>query len=258
MDVQKHNRRAWDQMAEEGSEWSIPADPELIDYARRGEIALYLTPSRPCPQDWLPEFQGRDVLCLAAGGGNQGPILSAAGARVTVFDISPKQLALDVEVAKRENLALETVTGDMSDLSIFPEASFDTVVNPVSNLYVHNVRKVWQETHRVLRKGGILMAGFMNPAFYIFDRNKMDQEGVLQVKNSLPYSDIESLPAEDRRKLNEEGWPLEFSHSLDDQIGGQIQAGFIITGLYEDRDPRSPLYETMPVYIATRAEKPFR
>jgi SAM-dependent methyltransferase len=255
MDVYNHNRKAWDKMAAEGSEWSIPADPELIEYARRGEVALYITPHRPCPQDWLPDFRGRDILCLGAGGGQQGPILAAAGARVTVLDSSPQQLALDDMVAQRESLSIEIVTGDMTDLSSFPQFGFDIIVNPVSNLYVPDVRKVWKEAYRVLRMNGVILAGFMNPAFYIFNRDKMDQEGLLEVANSLPYSDLASLAVEEQDRMVEKGWPLEFSHSLEDQIDGQIQAGFTITGFYEDRDPRSALFDYMPVYMATRAEK---
>jgi ubiquinone/menaquinone biosynthesis C-methylase UbiE len=255
MDVYNHNRKAWDKMAAEGSEWSIPADPELIDYARRGEVALYITPHRPCPQDWLPEFRGRDILCLGAGGGQQGPILAAAGARVTVLDSSPQQLALDDMVAQRESLSIEIVTGDMTDLSSFPQSGFDIIVNPVSNLYVPDVRKVWKEAYRVLRMNGVILAGFMNPAFYIFNRDKMDEEGLLEVANSLPYSDLASLSVEEQDSMVEKGWPLEFSHSLEDQIAGQIQAGFTITGFYEDRDPRSALFDYMPVYMATRAVK---
>lgn len=255
MDVYNHNRKAWDKMAAEGIEWSIPADPELIEYARRGEVALYVTPHRPCPQDWLPDFRGRDILCLGAGGGQQGPILAAAGARVTVLDSSPQQLALDDMVAQRESLSIETVTGDMTDLSSFPQSGFDIIVNPVSNLYVPDVRKVWKESYRVLRKYGVILAGFMNPVFYIFNRDKMDQEGLLEVANSLPYSELASLSVEERYTMVEKGWPLEFSHSLEDQIDGQIQAGFTITGFYEDRDPRSALFDYMPVYMATRAEK---
>jgi SAM-dependent methyltransferase len=217
MEVQDHNRSAWDRMAEQGSEWSTPADPELIAYARNGEIALYITPSRPCPQEWLPEFRGKEILCLGAGGGHQGPILSAAGGRVTVFDNSPKQLAIDMEIAHKESLLLMAVTGDMSDLSMFAAANFDIIINPVSNLYVSSVKRLWQEAHRVLKPGGVLIAGFMNPAFYLFDRTKMDQSGVLEVKNSLPYSDLENLSPEECQKMDEEGWPLEFSHTLEDQ-----------------------------------------
>jgi ubiquinone/menaquinone biosynthesis C-methylase UbiE len=255
MNIQEHNRIAWDKMAEEGSEWSKPADHELIEYARKGEIALYLTPSRPCPQEWLPDFKQKNVLALGAGGGYQGPIMAAAGAAVTVLDNSSKQLTIDQEVASKENLCLEIILGDMCDLSRFADASCDIIVNPISNLYIPHVKKVWRESYRILRNGGIMMAGFMNPAFYIFDRDKMDQEGVLEVKYVLPYSDKGSLSEEDLVKLEQEGWPMEFSHSLEDQINGQLEAGFIITGFYEDRDPRSALYDYMPVYIATKAEK---
>jgi SAM-dependent methyltransferase len=255
MDIKKHNRQAWNKMAIEGSEWSRPADHELIEYAREGNVALYLTPSRPCPQDWLPDFTAKDLLALGAGGGLQGPILAAAGALVTVFDTSLKQLAIDLEVCEREKLAVETFVGDMSDLSVFPEASFDIIVNPVSNLYVPDVGIVWKEVFRVLKNGGILMAGFMNPAFYIFDRNKMDQEGILEVKNHLPYSDENNLTNGEREILEREVWPYEFGHTLEQQIGGQMQAGFTLTGFYEDRDPRSALFDTMPIYIATKSEK---
>lgn len=57
----------------------------------------------------------------------------------------------------------------------------------------------------------------------------------------------------------ESGEPLEFSHSLEDQIGGQLDAGFVLTGLFEDRcppDDDDPLKDYFPMFIATRAVKP--
>src|SRR5205085_1973198 len=101
--------------------------------------------------DWFPPVAGLEVLCLASGGGQQGPILAAAGARVTVFDNSPNQLAQDRLVADREGLALETVRGDMADLAAFPDARFDLIVHPCSNMFVPDVRPVWREAFRVLR-----------------------------------------------------------------------------------------------------------
>ncbi len=41
----------------------------------------------------------------------------------------------------------------MRDLSRFPDASFDIVFHPVSNIFIDDVRPVWKECHRVLRKG---------------------------------------------------------------------------------------------------------
>jgi hypothetical protein len=52
------------------------------------------------------------------------------------------------------------------------------------------------------------------------------------------------------------GEPLSFSHSLDDQIGGQLDAGFVLTGLFEDTWPEEPLSAYFPLFIATRAAKP--
>lgn len=255
VNVREYNRRAWDKSVAEGNEWTVPVDRATIESARGGEWKIILTPTRPVPREWFPALHGSEVLCLASGGGQQGPILSAAGYRVTVFDNSPQQLAQDRFVAKRDGLVLTTVEGDMADLSCFDEVSFDLIVHPVSNVFVPDVLPVWAEAYRVLRPGGALLAGFMNPAFYIFDVELMDNQGILQVKHALPYSDLESTSPEALQRYMATGWPLEFSHTMEEQIGGQLAAGFMLTGFYEDRDARCALDKYMPIYIATRAVK---
>jgi SAM-dependent methyltransferase len=194
------------------------------------------------------------VLCLASGGGQQGPVLAAVGARVTVVDNSPAQLKQDQLVAERESLPLRTVEGDAADLSMFPDGSFDLVFNPVSTAFMPDVRAVWRECQRVLRPDGILMTGSMNPVHYIFDLYKAD-EGILEVAHSIPYSDLTSLPKEDLDELIEKGLPVEFGHSLADLLGGQCDAGFVITDMYEDTMLDSPLHNYHPSYLATRARK---
>jgi SAM-dependent methyltransferase len=253
IDIRSYNRQAWDKSVDEGSEWTIPVDSQTIQEARRGNWKIVLTPIKPVPPEWFPLLNGLNILCLASGGGQQGPVLAAAGGHVTVFDNSPKQLVQDQRVAQREGLHIRTVEGDMRDLSVFDNEVFDLIVHPVSNLFVPDIHPVWQECARVLRPGGILLAGFMNPAFYIFDRDLMDDQGLLQVKYSLPYSDLNNASRDKLGHYMKQGWPLEFSHTLEDQIGGQLKAGFMITGFYEDHDPRSVLDDYMPVYIATRA-----
>jgi len=157
-------------------------------------------------------------------------------------------------VARREGLTLTTVEGDMCDLSVFEDASFDLIVHPTSNLFTPDVRPVWREAHRVLRKGGVLLAGFCNPVLYLFDQELADQ-GVFQVRHRLPYSDLTSLSEAERSVYIAEGQPLEFGHTLTDQIGGQLDAGFVLTGFYEDVWPGTPLNEFTPTYIATRSVK---
>lgn len=258
MDIRAYNRRAWNRQVEQGNPWTVPVSADVIAAARRGEWAILLTPTKAVPRNWFPaSLQGVEVLCLASGGGQQGPVLAAAGAKVTVLDNSPAQLAQDRQVAEREGLAIRLVEGDMADLSQFPEASFDLIFHPVSNLFVPELRPVWAEAYRVLRPGGALLAGFMNPVHYIFDLDAMDDEGRLEVRYAIPYSDLTSLDDERRQRYLDKGLPIEFGHSLEDQIGGQLEAGFLLAGFYEDADPEMLISKYIPTFIATRAIKPF-
>ena len=255
MDIRDYNREAWDKEVAGGNVWTRPVGTEVIAAARQGQWEVLLTETKPVPREWFPDLRGLEVLCLASGGGQQAPILAAAGARVTVFDNSPKQLAQDRLVAERDSLALVTIEGDMADLSIFGDESFDLIFHPCSNLFVPDVRPVWQEAFRVLRNGGSLLAGFLNPVIFLFD-SKLAKSGVLEARHALPYSDLNSLTREECRQLIERGEPLEFGHTLEDQIAGQTSAGFLITDLYEDRHRSHPAARLIPTYIATRAIKP--
>ena len=255
MDPRAYNREAWNREVESGqNRWSQPVSSEVIAKAKHGEFSILLTENIPVPQRWFPRLKGADVLCLASGGGQQGPVLAAAGANVTVFDNSPRQLERDRFVAERDDLNIKTVEGDAADLSMFADECFDLVFNPVSTAFIPDVRPVWRESYRVLRPDGILMTGFMNPVHYIFDWHKMD-EGIFEATYSIPYSDLTSLPQEVLEEILERGQPLEFGHSLTDLIGGQCDAGFVITDMYEDIMLDWPASKYHPSYIATRARK---
>ncbi|MGI6366749.1 MAG: class I SAM-dependent methyltransferase [Anaerolineae bacterium] len=259
MDVLRINADAWDRRVAQGNPWTVPVSPEVIAAARRGAVHLLLTPSRFVPAHWYPPLEGADVLCLASGGGQQGPVLAAAGARVTTVDASPAQLARDREVAQREHLSITTLQGDMADLHALADDSFDLIFHPVSNCYAQAVRPVWSECARVLRSGGVLLAGFNNPVTYVFDQQALWERGELVVAHPLPYSDLESLPPERLEALVAEGEALEFSHTLEDLIGGQCAAGLHLTAMLEDRwtEDVSPVLERFfPWFIATRAVKP--
>jgi SAM-dependent methyltransferase len=255
-DAVAHNRAAWDREVDSGNEWTVPVGPDVIAAARAGTWSVVLIGYDPVPRDWFPDpLAGTDVLCLASGGGQQGPILAAAGATVTVLDNSPRQLAQDRLVADRDGLQLQTVLGDMRDLSAFADASFDLIFNPVSNVFCPDLAPVWRECHRVLRPGGTLLAGFLNPDLYIFDADASDNRNELVVRHALPYSDITHLTAAERERLWGPGVPVEYSHTLTEQIGGQLEAGFIITGFRECAHHDSPTARFMPGYFATAARK---
>jgi SAM-dependent methyltransferase len=269
MNTLKHNQVAWDRLSRAGNEWTVPVGADKIARAREGEWEVILTPCRPVPRAWfglgegacsLPgSLKGTRILCLASGGGQQAPVFAAAGAEVVSFDLSGEQLGKDQWVAERDGLALECIKGDMADLSVFDDSAFDLIFNPVSTVFVPDVLPVWKECFRVLKPGGALLTGFMNPGFFLFDHDPLGEGEELVVRYSLPTADTDPAcvsPA--RRKEIEKGAPLEFSHSLDTLIGGQLEAGFILTGFYEDwwKDVETPLNRYSPTTMATRAVRP--
>ena len=256
MDLLRYNRDAWDRQVREGNRWTVPVGPEVIARARDGDWQIILTPQKPVPSNWLPPLEGCHLLCLASGGGQQGPVLAAAGALVTVFDNSPAQLAQDRAVAEREGLRLRTEQGDMADLSAFGDEAFDLIVHPCSNSFVPDVLPVWREAFRVLRPGGSLLAGMCNPVLFTIDPD-LEERGVLQLKYAIPYSDLTSLTDVERRRYTDRGEPLSFGHSLDQLIGGQLAVGFRLTGFFDDYwGGDAPLDRYLPAFFATRSVKP--
>ena len=263
MDILEQNRKGWSKQVKQECPWTKPVDSESIQNAKKGNWKIILTPTKPIPKDWYPPLQGCKTLCLASGGGQQGPILAAAGAHVTVFDNCPDQLAQDRFVADREQLELRLVQGDMRDLHMFKDESFDLVINPVSHVFIPDTRPVWKEAYRVLKPGGSLLAGFTNPITYLFDDSP--DNDVLIARNKLPYSDLKALSPEELSEYQRNDSLLEFSQTTEEHLQGQIDAGFMITGFYEDRysnpeDECMGLDELLSYYMnpfyATRAWKP--
>jgi SAM-dependent methyltransferase len=255
INIREYNRFAWDHQTTNGNKFTIPVSSDVVAAARKGDFSVLLTETRPVPRDWFPSsFKGLDLLGLACGGGQQGPVFAALGANVTIFDNSPAQLEHDRLVADREGLAIRTVEGDMRDLGAFTDESFDLVFHPVSNVFCPEVRPVWREAYRVLRRGGLLLSGVANPVYYLFG-TVLDDQKTLTARYPIPYSDLVAFTSEELQGYMEDGTPLEFGHSLTDLIGGQTDAGFAITGFYEDICPDSPVSQFHPTYIATRAIK---
>ncbi|MEO8574540.1 MAG: class I SAM-dependent methyltransferase [Pyrinomonadaceae bacterium] len=257
MDVIHHNSLAWDTAVDTANRWTIPVSSETVDRARHGDWSVILTPVKPVPREWFGDISGKRLLCLASGGGQQAPIFAAAGADVTSFDNSARQLEQDRFVAARDGLQITLEKGDSADLSRLADASYDLIFHPCSNCFMPALGPIWAECFRVLRPGGILLTGFTKSEVFIFDDVEEERTGGLVVRHSLPYSDEKSLPERDFQHKVERGDALEYSHTLEEQLGGQTAAGFHIVGLYEDYwgNPDRAIDQYMPAFVATRAIK---
>ncbi|UFT99606.1 class I SAM-dependent methyltransferase [Radiobacillus kanasensis] len=256
MDTVKHNQAAWDKKVNDGAVYTKPVSGEEVAKSKQGNWSINLTPTKTVPQNWFPNsLKGLKVLCLASGGGQQGPVLAAAGADVTVVDISQKQLDQDELVAKRDGLSLQTIQGSMSNLHFFEDGTFDMVIHPVANLFVEDVKPVWQEAARVLKENGSLLSGFANPLLFIFD-DEQEMRGNLEVKHSIPFSTLDPMNEAERENHIAAHETIEYGHTLEDQIQGQIEAGFMIAGFYEDNFGGSrELDPYINTFMVTRAIK---
>ncbi len=252
MDIVKHNQAAWDNYVEKANQWTVPVSEQEIEEARKGQWEIVLTPLLAVPRAWFPEMKGLKILGLACGGGQQGPVMAASGADVTIFDNSSRQLSQDKTLSDRFHLNIKTIQGDMKDLSVFDDNTFDLIFNPCSVVFVDDVIQVWKESYRILKPGGILMTGLINPLMY----QLVNINGEFKLVHKQPYSDLKSLPQEASDNLIRKREALEFGHSFTDQIGGQLQAGFVITDMYEDFGSGEPgLDDFFPAFMATRAVK---
>ncbi|WML39715.1 methyltransferase domain-containing protein [Neobacillus sp. OS1-2] len=242
------NSKTIDKWVEDGWLWGKPISHEIFEKAKKNDWFVVLTPTKPVPKEWFGEMNGAKILGLASGGGQQMPIFSALGATCTVLDYSEKQLESEREVAKRENYEINTVRADMTKPLPFEDESFDMIFHPVSNCYVEDVVPIWKECYRVLKKGGILLAGLDNGFNYLFDEDETT------LANQLPFNPLKDPELYEKSLKND--WGIQFSHTIEEQIGGQLQAGFILTDIFQDTNGSGKLHEfNVPTFYATRALK---
>lgn len=242
------NAATIDQWVEDGWEWGTPIDHETYIRALNGDWQVLLTPTRPVPREWFPKMPGAKVLGLACGGGQQMPVFTALGAECTVLDYSVKQLESERIVAEREGYDIKIIRADMTKPLPFEDEQFDLIFHPVSNCYIEDVHHVWRECRRILKKGGILMAGLDNGVNFIVDEDET------KIIHALPFNPLKDKALYE--ELMSKGDGVQFSHTLEEQIGGQLKAGFVLTDCYEDTNGSGRLHELgIPSFWATRAIK---
>ena len=248
MNYQDINASTIDRWIEEGWEWGKPITHEAYLQAKEGNWNVVLTPTKNVPHNWFGDLKGKKVLGLASGGGQQMPIFAALGAECTVLDYSEKQLDSERLVAEREGYDIHIIRGDMTKRLPFEDEEFDLIFHPVSNCYVKDVKPIWKECFRILKKGGELLSGVDHYINYIVD----DQEK--EIVNSLPFDPLTNEAY--RKQLEDADAGMQFSHTLEEQIGGQLEAGFTLLELYEDTNGEGRLHElNIPTFLAIRSRK---
>lgn len=227
--IREHNRRAWDALVARGQRFTTPAKDDDVS-----------TASETVAGDrWLDGgLAGRRLLCLAAGGGRQSAFYAAAGAVVTVVDVSPAMIALDRQVATERGLNIRAICASMDDLSAFAPAEFDVVIQPVSSCYLPDVTRVYKEVSRVLAPGGLYISQHKQPT----SLQTEIQPTTRGYEVTTPYDHRGPLPPVVGSPHREEG-TLEFLHCWQDLVGGLCRAGFVIEDLLEPKhgDPTATI-----------------
>ena len=248
MNYQDINAATIDRWIDEGWEWGRPIDHDTYARATQGDWAVKLTPTKAVPRAWFGDLRGKRVLGLASGGGQQMPIFAAAGADCAVLDYSDRQIESERMVAAREGYEIDIVQADMTKPLPFKDAAFDLIFHPVSNCYIREVLPVWRECFRALKPGGVLLSGLDIGMNFIVDSEER------QIVNRLPFDPLAN--PDQMQQLRDDDAGVQFSHTLEEQIGGQLAAGFTLTDLYEDTNGAGRLHEmNIPSFIATRSVK---
>lgn len=181
------------------------------------------------PEGRLGEIQGKDVLCLAGGGGQQSVIFALLGTDVTVVDLSEEQLQRDRAVAAHYNVKIETQQGDMRHFAHLLTKSFDIIWHPYSLNFVPDARLVFREVAKVLRPGGIYCFNCANP--FICGLSERDWSGAGYLLK-YPYQDGAAITYPDANWVHATDEsippPREYRHTLSTLINGLIEQGFVI------------------------------
>lgn len=223
-----YNKARWEELAQSNIEYSRPALDLTLESARR----------MVDPEGILDEITGKDVLCLAGGGGQQSAAFALLGATVTVLDLAVTQLERDQQAARHYGVTVETVQGDMRDLSAFRDAAFDIIYHAHSLNFVPDARQVFREVARVLKRGGFYRMSCSNPFFHGMDERDWNGEGYVL---KFPYDDGAELVYEDPCWEFDAGdgttqrvqGPREFRHSLNSLVNGLVEQGSVLRGVWE-------------------------
>ena len=247
MKYQDINSKTIDRWCDEGWEWGQPISHETYMDAVNGKWDVLLTPTKPVPHDWFLPFKGCKILGLASGGGQQMPIFAALGAEVTVLDYSKRQLEKEVMMSKKEGYNIRIIRADMTEKLPFEDGEFDLIFSPVSFVYVEDIEPIFKECYRILRPNGVLLCGLDNGVNFISNNEDV-------IENQFPFNPLKNK--DQYKMLQDDDCGIQFSHNMEENIGGQLKVGFTLVDIYDDYNGEGRLNDLkIPTFIATKAIK---
>lgn len=248
---QEINMKTISSWINDGWEWGKPITHEQFIDAKHGEYKILLTPTKEMPKSWIKDIKDKEVLGLASGGAQQMPIIKALGGIPTCLDLNKNQIESERVFAKAENYDINLVCADMTKPLPFEDNSFDYIINPVSMCYIEDCFPIFKECYRVLKPGGYFISAHDNGTNYFVPEDAKNGSITL---DAMPFNPLKNKSQlELSLKLD---YGIQFSHSLEDVIGGQLKAGFKLLDIYEDyndhtkEDLLSRL--NIPTFYATR------
>jgi SAM-dependent methyltransferase len=228
-DIARRNQAFWKKMASErGGETSRYTRPwpdleiGLLEAFIRGDLEMLPEPyTYIYPPSVLAGARDKEVLCLAASGGQQSVVFGLLGSRVTVFDLTGEQLEADREMARHYGYEVKTVQGDMRDLSCFEAGAFDLVYQAVSACFVPDLGEVYRQVARLVKPGGVYRVEHCHPATHTVEEESWDGRGY-RIEDPYGPGMVEDPDA------------VEFTHLMSDIFNGLVECGFVIRGVWDD------------------------
>ena len=225
-EISQYNAHRWQALAAANALFTRPAldlDTESAQWMvnRRGDFDT---------------LEGQSVLLLAGGGGKQSAAYALLGAQVTAFDLSQEQLQRDQQVAEHYQVEIETIQGDMRDLSALPKDHYDIVDQPYSLNFVPNATEVFAQVAQVIKPGGLYRFMCANPFVAGMTERDLHEDGYVLRR---PYVQGERIVYEDQPWVYDQSQakidpPQEFRQTLSSLIAGLRSNGFNIEKLHED------------------------
>lgn len=228
-EVAEYNQARWKALAQANALFTRPKLDLDVESARKIVD----------PDESFGDLNGKNVLCLAGGGGQQSAAFAVLGANVSVFDISAEQLEHDKEIAEHYQIEIKTFQGDMRNLECFEAASFDIVHHAYSLNFVPDAGEVFREVARILRTDGLYVFSCANPFSMGMGQNDWNGEGYVMknaysIGQKITYNDQDWVY--DKNSNESIPNPIEYRHTLSDLVNGIVISGFKILNVSDQSD----------------------